>query len=270
MTEFDFKKKAQAIRIAALHCHFRSNSSHIGSGFSCADLLAVLYGGWLRLSPEKVQDPQRDRFILSKGHAAAIYYATLAEYGFLPREELESYCQDGCTLGGHVHHSVPGVEVSTGSLGHGLPMGVGMALGARRAGKPYRVVVLMSDGEMNSGANWEAILLAAGQKLDNLLAIVDRNRLQAMGSTEDIIPLEDLAEKWRAFGWTVRRIDGHSHGDILKTLQEFPFDPPRPSVIIADTVKGKGVSFMENRMEWHYKSPNQEQFAQALKELQSS
>lgn len=266
----NFKEKARAIRIAALHCHFRSSSSHIGSGFSCADLLAVLYGGWLRISPDKVRDPQRDRFILSKGHAAAIYYAALAEYGFLPSQQLESYCQDGCALGGHVHYQVPGVEVSTGSLGHGLPIGVGMALGGKRAGKAYRVVVLMSDGELNSGANWEAILLAAGHRLDNLLAIVDRNKLQAMGSTEDIIPLEDLAEKWRAFGWAVRRIDGHHHGAILETLEQFPFAPGKPGVIIADTVKGKGVSFMENRMEWHYKSPNQEQFDQALKELQSS
>ena len=156
----NYRAVARKIRQNALVCHFHGKSSHISSGFSCADILTVLYGGWLNISPDKIRDLSRDRFILSKGHAAAIYYVTLAEYGFIPKEWLQSYCQFGSKLGGHSSHTVPGVEFSSGSLGHGLPAGVGMALGAKRAGKGYRVVVLMSDGEINSGANWEAIMMA--------------------------------------------------------------------------------------------------------------
>ena len=263
----NIKHIANNIRCNALNCVYKSQSSHIGSGFSCADILTVLYGGWLNISPDSIKDPKRDRFILSKGHAAATYYATLAEYGFIPEEWLQSYCQFGSNLGGHVSHTVPGVEFSSGSLGHGLPAGVGMALGAKRARKDYRVVVLMSDGEMDSGANWEAIIMAAGQKLDNLLVIVDKNKLQAMGSTEDIVPLGDLAQKFEAFGWVARTIDGHNFEAITKALDQFPFVSEKPSVIIANTIKGKGVSFMENRLEWHYKSPNEDEFKKAMKEL---
>ena len=255
------------IRKYALKCHYHSKSSHIGSGFSCADILTVLYGGWLNISPDSIEDSNRDRFILSKGHAAATYYATLAEYGFISKEWLQSYCQFGSKLGGHVSHTVSGVEFSSGSLGHGLPAGVGMALGAKRAGHNYRVVVLMSDGEMDSGANWEAIMMAAGQKLDNLLVIIDKNKLQAMGFTEDIIPLGDLARKFEAFGWSAKTIDGHNFEAIKKALDQFPFVSEKPSVIIANTIKGKGVSFMENRLEWHYKSPNEDEFNEAMKEL---
>ena len=263
----NYRAVASKIRQNALICHFRSKSSHIGSGFSCADILTVLYGGWLNISPDSIKDSNRDRFILSKGHAAATYYATLAEYGFIPKEWLQSYCQFGSKLGGHVSHTVPGVEFSSGSLGHGLPAGVGMALGAKRARKDYRVVVLMSDGEMDSGAKWEAIMMAAAQHLNNLLAIIDRNRLQAMGFTKDVIPLGDLAQKFEAFGWATRTIDGHNFEAIKKTLDQFPFMAEKPSVIIADTIKGKGVSFMENRLEWHYKSPNEDEFKEAMEEL---
>jgi len=263
----DIRYIANNIRCNALSCVYKSKSSHIGSGFSCADILTVLYGGWLNISPDSIKDPNRDRFILSKGHAAATYYATLAEYGFIPKEWLQSYCQFGSKLGGHVSHTVPGVEFSSGSLGHGLPAGVGMALGAKRAGKDYRVVVLMSDGEMNSGANWEAIMMAAGQNLKNLLAIVDRNKLQAMGFTEDIIPFGDLIRKFEAFGWSAKAIDGHDFKSIKTALDMFPFSDKKPSVIIANTIKGKGVSFMENRLEWHYKSPNEDEFKKAMKEL---
>lgn len=263
----NYRAVASKIRQTALICHFHSKSSHIGGGFSCADILTVLYGGWLNISPDSIKDPNRDRFILSKGHAAATYYATLAEYGFIPEEWLQSYCQLGSKLGGHVSHHVPGVEFSSGSLGHGLPAGVGIALGAKRAGKGYLAVVLMSDGEMDSGANWEAIMMASGQKLDNLLVIVDRNQLQAMGFTEDIVPLGDLAQKFEPFGWSVKTIDGHNFEAIKKALDQFPFVSEKPSVIIANTIKGKGVSFMENRLEWHYKSPNEDEFEKAMKEL---
>ena len=258
---------ARSIRKSVLECHYKSKSSHIGSGFSCVDVLTVLYGGWLNISPDSIKDPNRDRFILSKGHAAATYYATLAEYGFIPKKWLQSYCQFGSKLGGHVSHTVPGVEFSSGSLGHGLPAGVGMALGAKRARKDYRIVVLMSDGEMDSGANWEAIIMAAGKKLANLLVIVDRNKLQAMGFTEDIVPLGDLAQKLEAVGWAAETIDGHNFETIRKVLDQFPFVPGKPSVIIANTIKGKGISFMENRLEWHYKSPNEDEFKKAMRDL---
>ena len=263
----DIRYIANNIRCNALSCVYKSKSSHIGSGFSCADILTALYGEWLNVSPGKIEDPNRDRFILSKGHAAATYYAILAEYGFIPKEWLQSYCQFGSKLGGHVSHNVPGVEFSSGSLGHGLPTGVGMALGAKRAHKDYRVVVLMSDGEMDSGANWEAILMAASQKLDNLLVIVDKNKLQAMGFTEDVVLLGDLARKFEAFGWSSKTIDGHDYKSIKTVLDISPFSNEKPSVIIANTIKGKGVSFMENRLEWHYKSPNEDEFKKAMKEL---
>lgn len=263
----DYRKIANKIRQNALRCHFRSNSSHIGSGFSCADILTVLYGSWLNILPEQPNKPDRDRFILSKGHAAAIYYATLAEYGFIPEEWLHSYCQFGSQLGGHVSYHVPGIEFSSGSLGHGLPVGVGMALGAKRAERKYRIVVLMSDGEMNSGSNWEAALLASAHKLENLLAIVDRNGFQAMGKIEDIVPLGSLVSKWASFGWGVQEIDGHDHELLLNTLNRIPFINDKPNIIIANTVKGRGVSFMEDRLEWHYKSPSEEEFKKAMKEL---
>ena len=264
----NYRALASQIRQNALICHFHSKSSHIGGGFSCADILTVLYGGWLNISPDKINDPNRDRFILSKGHAAAAYYATLVEFGFIPKEWLSSYCQFGSQLGRHVSHNVPGVEFSSGSLGHGLPVGVGMALGSKRAGKSYRVVVLMSDGEMDSGANWEAIMMAAGQNLKNLLAIIDRNKLQAMGFTEDIVPLGDLVRKFEAFGWSAKTIDGHDYKSIKYVIDMFPFSDEKPSVIIANTIKGKGVRFMENRLEWHYKSPNEDEFKKAMKELE--
>ncbi len=267
LNNIQYKKISNQIRQNALICHFYSKSSHIGSGFSCADVLTVLYGGWLNISPDSIKEPNRDRFILSKGHAAATYYATPAEYGFIPEEWLQSYCQFGSKLGGHVSHTVSGVEFSSGSPGHSLPVGVGMALGAKRADKDYRVVVLMSYGEMDSGANWEAIMMAAGQRLDNLLVIVDRNGLQAMGFTEDIVPLGDLARKFEAFGWSSKTIDGHDYKSIKTALDIFPFSNEKPSVIIAKTIKGKGISFMENRLEWHYKSPNEDEFKKAMKEL---
>jgi len=270
VNHIEYQKISNKIRQQALSCHYQSRSSHIGSGFSCVDILSVLYGGWLNVAPDKINAPNRDRFILSKGHAAAAYYATLAEFGFLRRECLQSYCKFGSKLGGHVSRHVPGVEFSSGSLGHGLSAGVGMALGAKRAGKGYRVVVLMSDGEFDSGANWEAIMMAAGQKLDNLLVIVDRNQLQAMGFTEDIVPLGDLVRKFEAFGWGAEEIDGHDFKKIKSTLGQISFANKKPNVIIADTVKGKGVSFMENRLEWHYKSPDKNEFKKAMQELNLS
>ena len=257
---------ARAIRADALRMVHRAKASHIGSSLSMADLLAVLYGGVLRVDPARPDWPERDRFILSKGHGAAAAYAVLAEAGFFPLEWLETYCQDGSRLAGHLTRGVPGVELSTGSLGHGLPVGCGMALAAKHDAAPYRVFVLLSDGELDEGSNWEAILFAPHHKLDNLVAIVDYNKIQSFGSVAQVLDLDPLAEKWRAFGWAVREIDGHDHAQIAGTLAGVPFEPGRPSAIIAHTVKGKGVSFMEDLLAWHYKSPDDQQLATALAE----
>ena len=260
---------ATHIRGHALRMTARSGMSHIGTCLSMADLLAVLYGRELRVDPAQPAWPDRDRFILSKGHGAAILYATLAERGFFPTAWLDSYAQDGSPLLGHASHHVPGVEVSTGSLGHGLPIGCGMALAGKREGRPYRVFVLLSDGELDEGSNWEAILFAPQHRLDNLVAIVDYNQIQSFGSVKEVLDLDPLADKWRAFRWAVREIDGHDHAQIAATLAATPFEPGRPSVIIAHTVKGKGVSFMEGQLAWHYRSPNAEQLALALTEIEA-
>jgi transketolase len=236
-----------------------------------ADLLAVLYGKVLRVDPARPNWAERDRFILSKGHGAAILYAALAERGFFPKEWLDTYYQDGSVLVGHVtSHGVPGIEISAGSLGHGLPIGCGMALAGRRENKSYRVFVMLSDGELDEGSNWEAILFAPQHQLDNLIAIVDYNKIQSFGAVSEVIELAPLADKWRAFRWAVQEIDGHDHAQIQSALSSVPFEPCKPSVIIAHTVKGKGVSFMENQLAWHYKSPNDEQLAQALAELEAA
>ena len=235
-----------------------------------ADLLAVLYGRVLRLDPAQPAWPERDRFILSKGHGAAILYAVLAEKGFFPLNWLDSYYRDDSALAGHItSHGVPGVEVSTGSLGHGLSIGCGMALAGKREERAYRVFVLLSDGELDEGSNWEAILFAPQHALDNLVVIVDYNKIQSFGTVKDVLDLEPLSDKWRACRWAVQTIDGHDHDQIEAALSRVPFEPGKPSVIIAHTIKGKGVSFMENQLAWHYKSPNAEQLAQALGELES-
>jgi len=246
----------------------RAKSSHVGTSLSIADLLAVLYGGALRVDPGRPDAPDRDRFILSKGHGCAALYATLAEGGFFPLEWLDTYCQDGSRLAGHItHYGVPGVEVSTGSLGHGLSIGCGMALAGKREERPYRVFVLLSDGECDEGSTWEAALFAPHHCLDNLVAIVDYNKIQAFGTVKEVLDLEPLADKWRAFRWAVQEIDGHDYSQIDNALTSIPFEPGKPSCIVAHTIKGKGVSFMENQLAWHYKSPNAEQLAQALAEL---
>jgi transketolase len=245
-----------------------ANASHIGTCLSMADLLAVLYSSILRLDSARPDWPDRDRFILSKGHGAAIVYAVLAERGFFPLQWLDGYCQNGSPLAGHITHSgVPGVEASTGSLGHGLSIGCGIALAGKRDQRPYRVFVMLSDGECDEGSTWEAVLFAPHHGLDNLVAIVDYNKIQSFGSVKEVLNLEPLADKWRTFGWSAREIDGHDCSQIEAALGSMPFETNKPSVLIAHTVKGKGVSFMENQLAWHYKAPNREQLAQALAEL---
>jgi len=233
-----------------------------------ADLLAVLYGKVLRVNPANPNWPERDRFVLSKGHACAGVYAALAETGFFPREWLlENYCRNGSLLAGHITFGIPGVEVSTGSLGHGLPIACGMALAAKRDDRSYRVFSLLSDGECDEGSTWEAVLFAPQHKLDNLVAVVDYNKIQSLGRVEEVLALEPFKAKWQSFGWSVREIDGHDFEQILSAFQKLPFQSGCPSCIIAHTVKGKGVSFMEDRLAWHYQSPSAEDVEKALQEL---
>lgn len=267
-TTGDSSPLAQAIRRSALEMVHRAGTSHIGSALSAADILAVLYAGILRVDPSWPDWPQRDRCILSKGHAAAALYAVLAERGFFPREWLQTYCADGGRLAGHVtSHGVPGVEVSTGSLGHGLPIGCGMALAGLRSVKPWRVFVLLSDGECDEGSTWEAALFAAHHRLENLVAIIDYNKIQSFGTVADVLGLEPLGAKWQAFGWAARPCDGHDHGQLTHWLREVPWERGKPSLLVAHTVKGKGVSFMENQLAWHYRSPDAKQLAAALAQL---
>jgi len=261
------RELGRRIRQSALRMVHKAGASHIGSCLSAADILAVLYGRVLRIDPARPDWPNRDRFILSKGHAAAALYAALAERGFFPCERLATYCENGSELTGHVNHAVPGVEVSTGSLGHGLPIGCGMALAAKRGGLGWRTFVLLSDGECDEGSTWEAALFAPHHKLDNLVAIVDYNKIQSFGSVKDVLDLAPLADKWRAFRWEVHEVDGHDHREIEEALRAAAAAAGRPTAVIAHTVKGKGVSYMEDKLTWHYKSPDDGQLDQAIREL---
>ena len=268
MAERDLASLATGIRRHVLKMTHRARSAHVGTSLSMADLLAVLYCAFLRVDPARPTCPERDRFILSKGHGCAGLYAVLAELGFFPLTWLNDFYQDGARLAGHVTHTgVPGVEVSTGSLGHGLSIACGMALASKRDGPPYRVVTLLSDGECDEGSIWEAVLFAPHHGLDNLLAIVDYNKIQSLGTVKEVLDLEPLAAKWEAFGWAVHEIDGHNIEQIEGSLETIPFESGRPSCIIAHTVKGKGVSFMEDELLWHYRSPDEAELRLALAEL---
>ena len=264
----DYKKLATQIRVDVLKMIYKAQSAHIGGSFSMADILAVLYGGIMKINPADPKWEDRDRYIQSKGHAAAGLYAALAEKGFFPKEWLGTYYQDGGHLMGHVWHKVPGVDVSSGALGHGLSIGCGMALNGKYKKKQHRVFVMLSDGECDEGSVWEAIMFAPQHKLDNLVAIVDYNKIQALGTVKDVLDLEPFADKWRAFNWSVKEVDGHNYKELDDALLSVPFEQGKPSCIIANTVKGKGVSYMENKVEWHYKSPDEEQLKQAFSELE--
>src|SRR6266446_552578 len=259
---------AHHIRLRTLEMIHRAKSSHIGSSFSMADLLAVLYTNILRVDPKRPEWSERDRFILSKGHACAALYVVLAERGFFPESWLNDFYQDGARLAGHATHvGVPGVEISTGSLGHGLPIACGMALAAKRDGRPFRVFTVLSDGECDEGSVWEAALFAPQHRLDNLTVIVDYNKIQSLGNVGDILELEPFGAKWEAFGWRVTEIDGHDHKQIIEALGRAPGATGKPHCILAHTVKGKGVPFMENQLLWHYRSPNADELARAVAAL---
>lgn len=265
----DLSELASKLREHSVHMTHRSGASHVGSSLSMVELLAVLYTRILHIDPHRPDWPERDRFILSKGHGCAAYYAVLAETGFFPIAWLETFYQNGSRLAGHATNTyVPGIEISTGSLGHGLSVATGMALAAKRDGHPWRAFCLLSDGECDEGSTWEPILFASQHKLDNLIAIVDYNKIQSLGTVKEVMDLEPFAAKWRAFGWAVKEVDGHNLQAVETVLQQVPFEAGRPSCVIAHTVKGKGVSFMEDKLLWHYRSPQGEEYRAALAELE--
>lgn len=260
---------ANRIRRHALKMTSLGGSSHIASILSMTDIIAVLYGHILKVDPKNPKWSERDRFILSKGHAGAGIYAALAERGFLSLQELETHCQNGSNLSGHVSHKgVPGVELSTGSLGHGLSVATGMAYGAKLDGCSYRIFTVLSDGECDEGSNWEAILFAPHHKLDNLIAIIDYNKIQSLTSISETLELEPFIDKWKSFGWAVTELNGHDHEKMIKVFSSLPFQHGKPSCIIAHTTKGKGVSFMENSVLWHYRTAKGEELNKALQELE--
>lgn len=256
---------ARQIRYEILKMSYHGEAPHLGSSLSCVELLVAAYFQFLHIDP---QSPTRDRFILSKGHAITALYATLAQKGIIPKEALSSFNLDGSSLTEHpIPYGVPGVEMATGSLGHGLSVGLGQALAGQMRKTPFKVMVLLSDGECNEGSVWEAALFAPKQKLDNLIAIVDFNKWQATGRSEEVTALSPLKEKWEAFGWQAYEINGNDFDEILSTFKKIPETRGKPTAIIAHTIKGKGVSFMEDDNNWHYKIPNEEEMEKAKIEL---
>lgn len=261
-----YEKIANNIRKTILDLIYKTKSPHIGPSLSIVEMLVALYFNYLNVSPDDPLNTERDRFILSKGHACVALYVVLAENGFLSKNDLESFAVNGGILEQHPNKDLKrGIEVSTGSLGHGLSIGAGMALSGKVDKGEYKIYVLLSDGELNEGSVWEAVMFANHHKLSNLIAIVDSNKIQALGHTKDIVDLEPLGERWRGFGWNVQEIDGHNFDQIFNALKALSSE--KPNVIILHTVKGKGVSFMENQLLWHYRAPDDREYELALREL---
>ena len=264
---YNVEEFACLIRQDAIKMVHSAKASHIGSCLSIADIVAVLYEQVMRFDANNPKWQERDRLILSKGHAAAIVYAALAHKGFFPREWLGEYCGDGKPLSGHITHKhVPGVETSTGSLAHGMPIGAGICLALKADNITSKVYVIISDGECDEGTTWEAALFAGHHKLNNLIVLLDYNKIQSYGSIENVLNLHPLKDKWLSFNWQVDEIDGHDHQQLIDSLHTAQ-QATKPTVIICHTVKGKGVSFMENNLAWHYKYPDDAQMQQALAEV---
>jgi len=263
----ELQSLSRSIRGKVVEMSHKARTAHLGSSLSCIDLLVALYWRAVRIDPNNPKEPSRDRCILSKGHAASALYATLAFRGFFPKALLDTFCEEGGALAEHPSpNCLPGVEAATGSLGHGLPIGVGMALAGNIQKTPYRVFVLMSDGECNEGSVWEAAMLAPAHNLDNVVALIDYNKWQATGRSNEVLSLDPLKEKWESFGWHTHEIDGHNMKEIVAAL-ETPPEKHKPTVIIAHTVKGKGISFMEDDNNWHYRVPTQDEVVAAEVEL---
>lgn len=260
--------KARQVRATCVQMSFDGKHGHLGSALSCVDLLVTLYDRFLKLYPEDPDRNDRDRFIFSKGHACTALYAVLADRGFIPKSWLAEYAWSDAPLAVHpCKHALPLLECSSGSLGHGLGIATGILYGHRLDGMETRAVVLMSDGECNEGSVWESAMFAAAKKLDHLLTVVDYNGIQAVGRSDEIMGFTDLAEKFRAFGWGAVTIDGNDFGQILRALDSFPFEPNRPSAIVARTKKGAGIPFMEDSVLWHYRVPSEQELAEALRIL---
>jgi transketolase len=268
MAEIQFlKRKATEIRMDLLTMIYEAGTGHTGGSLSNTDILTVLYYHIMNVDPNNPKWAERDRYVQSKGHSVESYWAILADKGFFPKEELKTFSQFGTRLIGHPNNKVPGVEMNTGALGHGLPISVGMALAAKMDRKSYNVYTLMGDGEQAEGSVWEGAMAAAQYKLDNLVAIVDRNRLQITGNTEDVMSLEPFGEKWRAFGWDVVEVDGNNIEELVKVLEQTPRVSGKPTLIVANTVKGKGISFAENVAKWHHHVPSKDEYQLAMDEL---
>ena len=262
------RDKALWIRRRSFQMVYEAQLGHPGGDFSSADVLATLYFGVLRFDPKAPRAPGRDRFVMSKGHCTGAFYSVLAAAGYFPETQLSTYMQPLSMLNGHPNRTyLPGIETNTGPLGHGLPVATGIAIAGQIDGAPFRTFVLTGDGELQEGSNWEAALTAGHRKLENLTLIVDRNRLQQGARTEDTAGLDPLDDKWRSFGWHVVMVDGHDHRALFDVLSASPAGRGKPLCVIANTTKGKGVSFMNDNVAWHHGVPNREQFEQAMREL---
>jgi transketolase len=284
MKQFDFTKVlnnmndlsssevlAKKIRKISIEMVYQAKASHIGGALSMVDILAVLYNRILKYNPSDPLNVDRDRFLLSKGHACSSLYATLALVGFMPLEHLKSYAQNGSNLLSHTSHHISGIEVSAGSLGHALPVSCGLALAAKRNNSKWRTYCLLSDGELDEGSNWESILFAPQANLDNLIIIIDYNKIQSLGHVVDVINLEPIKEKFLAFNWEAYEVDGHNHQELFSVFEKvIDSSNNKPKVIIAHTIKGKGVSFMENQLIWHYRSPHENEYLKAIDEIEKT
>lgn len=267
----DLAARARAVRAATVRMAHTGRTSHVASALSCVDILVTLYFHSMRIAPDVPDDPASDRFILSKGHGCMAWFATLAERGYFPGALLQEYSLNGGRLAEHPSPgSVPGVDVATGSLGHGLSIAAGRSLVRRIDGRPGRTFVILSDGECNEGSIWEAAMFSARWELDNLVAIIDYNKWQAMGRSNEVTALAPLADKWRAFGWETVEVDGHDLAGLATALDKVPISAGKPTAIVAHTVKGKGVSFMEGDLEWHYRPPGESDLARALLEIKGA
>ena len=265
----ELQQKSIKYRMALLKYIKMAKAGHTGGDLSCTDILNVLYNDVLNVSPENFGDPNRDRYVQSKGHTVEALYVVLADAGFFPESDLETLCKLGSPYVGHPTRKVKGIEFNTGALGHGLPICAGIALAAKKDGAKYRVFTLLGDGELAEGSNWEAAMMAAHYQLDNLVAILDHNTLQITGHNAEVCSPHPIDEKWRAFGWNVVEVDGHDIAALRKVLHEAPAVKGKPTFVIANTIKGKGVSFMEGVKKWHHGVPSDEEYALAMTELES-
>ena len=270
MTTKQLQKKSIQYRKNILKYIFHANAGHTGGSLSCIDILNVLYNHVMNVSPENFKSSERDRYIQSKGHSVEALFVVLADKGFFPESDLTTLCKYNSHYIGHPTKKVNGVEQNTGALGHGLPISVGTALAAKMDKKDFRVFTLLGDGELPEGSNWEAALTASHYKLDNLCAIIDHNKLQITGPTEEVCSTNPIDKKFENFGWTVRHVDGHDFEELKKTFDSMPFNEGKPNLVIAHTVKGKGVSYMENVLKWHHGVPSEQQYADAMTELDNA